>query len=202
MGARLEIREGETLLERLLGDGADIGHDCGGKLACSSCRVSVVEGEAGEAGEDELDLLDRGGGDPASDRLACQVRGPAELVIEIPSARAPTPAAPQPVTVTAEAARHLAAQLKAHRGAVAVRLKVEHSGCSGLRHRVEPVLALAAEDEVFRHEGLAVAVARADLPFVQGTVIDLEQAGLARRLRFRNPNAVGACGCGESFAAA
>ena len=39
------------------------------------------------------------------------------------------------------------------------------------------------------------------LPYLQGTTVDLVQEGLARRLRFDNPNARQSCGCGESFSA-
>ncbi|HWA36337.1 MAG TPA: iron-sulfur cluster assembly accessory protein [Burkholderiales bacterium] len=196
MGARLEIREGETLLERLLEDGADIGHDCGGKLACSSCRVTLVEGEAGQASEDELDLLDRGGGDLKSDRLACQVRGPAALRVEVPAAQVPSPGTFRPVTVTPAAAAHLV-----RFGTASVRLRVEHSGCSGLRHRIEPAVAIGPGDLVFHGRGIAIVVGAESLPFVAGTVIEVEQAGLNRRLRFDNPNATSSCGCGESFSA-
>lgn len=195
MGARLEIRKGETLLERLLGEGTEIGHDCGGKLACSSCRVSILEGDLAEASEDELDLLDRAGAG-AADRLACQVSGPAQLRIEVPAARA-TQGRSDPVRVTPQAASHLLAQLPP--GAAGARLKVEASGCSGLRHRVEPASALGRDDTIFRYGALVLVVDGKDLPFVAGTTIDLEQDGLARRLRFANPNATGGCGCGESF---
>jgi iron-sulfur cluster assembly accessory protein len=44
-----------------------------------------------------------------------------------------------------------------------------------------------------------IAVDSASLPRVQGTTVDLVQEGLARRLRFDNPNARRSCGCGESF---
>ena len=195
MGARLEIREGETLLERLLEEGVDVGHDCGGKLACTTCRVSVLEGELPDASEDELDLLDRAGAG-AADRLACQVAGPALLRIEVPAARAPQGGS-HPVRVTPRAADHLLARLPP--GAAGVRLKVEASGCSGLRHRVEPAGTIGQGDTVFRSGALALVVDGKDLPFVAGTTIDLEQAGLARKLRFENPNATGGCGCGESF---
>jgi iron-sulfur cluster assembly protein len=198
MGARLEIREGETLLGRLLEDGEDIGHDCGGKLACTTCRVAVLEGDLPQASEDELDLLDRAGAG-ASERLACQVRGPAELRVELRAAIAPE-RGKGPVRVTPEAAGHLAAQLPP--GALGVRLKVEPSGCSGLRHRVEPASAVGPDDAVFQCGGIALVVGGKDLPFVAGTTIDLEQAGLVRKLRFSNPNATASCGCGESFATA
>jgi iron-sulfur cluster assembly protein len=35
--------------------------------------------------------------------------------------------------------------------------------------------------------------------YLQGATLDLVQEGLARRLRFANPNARQSCGCGESF---
>lgn len=197
MGARIHVPEGETLLERLLEDGADIGHDCGGKLACSTCRVSVLDGELAAASEDELDILDRAGAGP-SDRLACQVTGPAHVDVEVRGVIAPE-GLKAPINITPEAARHLAGQLK---GAVGVRLKVERSGCSGLRHRIEPASRIGAEDSVFECHGVSVVVAASDLPFVGGTTIDLEQAGLARKLRFSNPNATSSCGCGESFGTA
>ena len=204
MGARLEIREGQTLLERLLDGGADIGHDCGGKLACASCRVDVLDG--GElipaASEDELDMLDRAGAAGPDARLSCQVQGPAEVLVELPSLP-DVPLGPKrvAVTATAPATEHLARQLAALRGAKGVRLSVERSGCSGLRHRIAPVEAIDAGDHVFQAGGIAIVVGRDSLPFLAGTVIDVEQAGLNRHLRFDNPNATASCGCGESFSA-
>jgi len=56
-----------------------------------------------------------------------------------------------------------------------------------------------ADDEVFDAGGVRLVVGSKSLPFVQGTAVDLVQEGLARRLRFDNPNARQSCGCGESF---
>ena len=60
---KVSLDEHQTLLERLLQDGVDIAHDCGGVLACSSCRVVVREGleRLRAASADEVDMLDRGG---------------------------------------------------------------------------------------------------------------------------------------------
>jgi iron-sulfur cluster assembly protein len=44
-----------------------------------------------------------------------------------------------------------------------------------------------------------IAVDPLSLPYLQGTRIDLVQEGLARRLRYENPNVRQSCGCGESF---
>jgi len=59
---------------------------------------------------------------------------------------------------------------------------------------------LDARDVTFECGGVRLVVDAASLPFVQGTTVRLVQEGLARRLRFDNPNARQSCGCGESFA--
>jgi iron-sulfur cluster assembly protein len=201
---RLTLSSGERLLDRALDEGIALEHECGGKLACASCRVVVREGgeQLEPAGEDELDMLERAGASAPAARLACQVRGPGEIVVEIPGhERAPAPGGRSPVLLTPQAARHLAAQLAKHSGAVAVRLAVERSGCSGLAYRIDPAGALRDGDAVFESHGVRIAVDAASLPYVQGTTLDLVQEGLARRLRFDNPNAGESCGCGKSFGA-
>ena len=199
---QVRVREGETLLERLLKDGVDIAHDCGGKLACSSCRVVVREGlEAlAPASEDELDLLDRAGAAGRGARLACQANGAGELSIQIaPGVAAPADASVRPVSVTARAAEHLVSQLARHPGAVGVRVSVAAAGCSGLRYRVDPATDIQDGDTVFTTGELSIVVDAASLPYLGGTTLDVVQEGLARRLRFANPNAHQSCGCGESF---
>ena len=201
---RLKLSPGERLLDRALDEGLALQQECGGKLACASCRVVILDGmlHLGAASEDELDMLERAGASAPNARLACQVRGPGELVIEIPDAELP-PArgAISRVFVTPQAAGHLAAQLEKHAGAVAVRLAVERSGCSGLSYRIDPADAIRDGDTVFESEGVRIAVDAASLPYVQGTTLDLAHEGLARRLRIDNPNASQSCGCGKSFSA-
>ncbi len=199
---RLQLGEGELLLDRLLQHGVDIGHDCGGKLACSSCCVVVSEGlESLEpAAEDELDMLDRAGAPMPNARLACQVKGLAsEIVVCVPEGQATAPAGIRPVSISARAAEHLAGQLEKHPRAVGVRLRVEAAGCSGLGYRIEAADALGEDDAVFEQGGVRLVVDAASLPYLQGTRIELADAGLGRRLRFDNPNARQSCGCGESF---
>jgi len=82
---------------------------------------------------------------------------------------------------------------------VGIRLAVKPAGCSGLRYSIDPVDAVRPDDAVFECGRLQVAIDPASLPFVRGTTIRLAQEGLARRLRFDNPNARQSCGCGESF---
>jgi iron-sulfur cluster assembly protein len=204
----LALQEGDSLLEQLQEKGVPIAHDCGGTLACASCFVIVHEGaeRLSAPSEDELDMLERAGVATPGARLACQATiagdaGGVELVIDLPGRVDAPLASGLPVTVTDRAARFLKLQLAKHPGAVAVRLGVEPSGCSGLGYRIDPVEAVRGDDAVFDAYGVRVVVDPKSLPFVQGTLVDLVQEGLARRLRFDNPNARQSCGCGESFGA-
>lgn len=192
-----------TLLEALLAQGVEIAHDCEGTLACGACRLVVREGAEGldAASEDELDMLDRSFAQEEGARLACQVTGEGELEIEIPVLEARAAGVPGAVKVTARAGAYLAAQLSRQPDALAVRLAVVPAGCSGLRYRVEPAASLATDDAVFESGPVRIAVDPLSLPYVQGTLVDLVQEGLARKLRFDNPNARQSCGCGESFSA-
>ena len=199
---KLSLDEGEILLGRLLQEGVDIAHDCGGVLACSSCRVVVREGleRLDAASEDEIDMLDRAGVAEPGARLACQVEGSAaELVVQVPRYEAPARAVTRPVSISARAAKHFAVQLAKHPGAMAVRLAVKANGCSGFGYRVDPAVAIRDDDKVFESEGLRIVVDAASLPYLQGTTLDVVEEGLVRRVRFDNPNARQSCGCGESF---
>ena len=198
---KLSLGDGEILLDSLLRQDVDIAHDCGGVLACTSCRVIIRAGleQLTAPSNDELDMLDRADSKARNERLACQVRGAGELVVEIPRSEAPVHTIERPVFVSARAARHLAAQLAKHPGAVAVRLAAFSSGCSGFRYRVDPIDAVQDGDRVFDGGGVRIAVDAESLPYVQGTTLDVVEEGLSRRLRFDNPNARQTCGCGESF---
>jgi iron-sulfur cluster assembly protein len=199
----ISLEKGEVLLERLLQDGIAIAHDCGGKLACTTCQVVVLDGmeNLSAQSEDELDMLDRADADDPGARLACQaVSSGGEVILELPQSTVPARVAgSSPVLLSAPAARYLAAQLSRHAGAVAVRLAVAPAGCSGFRYRIEPVEEIGKEDRSFESGGVRLVVDPLSLPYVQGTRIDLVQEGLARRLRYDNPNVTQSCGCGESF---
>jgi iron-sulfur cluster assembly protein len=204
---KLRLGAGKNLLDSLLQRGVDLAHDCGGTLACATCRVIVREGleNLGQVSEDERDMLDKASSFEPGARLACQTIGAGgDLVIEIPQEEAsriaaPLPGTARPVVLSAAAARHFAAQLAKRPGAAAVRLAVQAAGCSGYRYRVDHADSIGAQDVVFESDGIRIAVDPFSLPHVQGTTLDVVQDGLSRRLRFDNPNAAQTCGCGESF---
>ena len=199
----LTLGPGEVLLDRLLEECVAVAHECGGKLACSTCQVVVREGmeHLSAVSEDELDMLDRASVGAPGMRLACQaLSAGGEVVVSLPESVLPArTAGAAPITLSAAAAQHLRAQLDRDPGAVAVRLAVEPAGCSGFRYRVDRTDELAAGDAVFESAGVRIAVDRASLPYLQGARVDLVREGLAQRLRYDNPNVRQSCGCGESF---
>ena len=202
---RIFLEKDEAILEALIRDGHVIAHDCGGVLACASCMVIVREGvgRLEPALDDEQDVLDRASSLPGA-RLACQATGEAgEIAVEIPHGDAPRLAlgpGTRSVTLTERAARHFAIQLTKHPASVGVRLTVQRSGCSGFRYCVDFADAVGKNDTVFESGAIRILVDRTSLPYVQGAAVDVVQEGLARRLRFDNPNVSQTCGCGESFA--
>ena len=95
VAVKLPLAERTRLLDVLQAGGIELAHECGGKLACATCRIVVRQGEETlePAGIGELDMLDAAGALAPDARLACQaiVLG-GDLVIEIPSSKALLPA--------------------------------------------------------------------------------------------------------------
>lgn len=83
--------------------------------------------------------------------------------------------------------------------ALGVRFGIKRTGCSGFGYTVDLADSIAETDQVFDQDGLRLVVDDKALPFVDGTQIDFQRSGLNSAFVFRNPNATGECGCGESF---
>ena len=106
---------------------------------------------------------------------------------------------PVVVQMTARAAAHARKQIQNSHSA-GIRLGVRKAGCSGYMYNVELVSAPEPDDTGFEvASDVTVYVARGTVPLVAGIEIDYVTEGLNSSLKFRNPNATGECGCGESF---
>ncbi|MGB3408711.1 MAG: iron-sulfur cluster assembly accessory protein [Jannaschia sp.] len=104
-----------------------------------------------------------------------------------------------PVTVTAAAARQIS-RLMAKQEAAGLKIGVKKGGCAGMEYTMDYVSEVAAHDEVIEVEGGArVIIAPMAQMFLFGTEIDYETSLLESGFKFRNPNVVDACGCGESI---
>ena len=84
---------------------------------------------------------------------------------------------------------------------VAVRVRVVGGGCSGMSYQMglEPPIPQAG-DLFFETNGVKVLLDEPSRPYVEGSVVDWQGSTLGSGgFKFTNPNATGACGCGESF---
>lgn len=78
-----EAGEGRKLVLAIEDAGIDILHRCGGQAKCTTCRVEIVEGEAGEMGEAERARLAVEQGLADNVRLSCQVRVTGDMHVRV-----------------------------------------------------------------------------------------------------------------------
>lgn len=109
----------------------------------------------------------------------------------------PRPAALN-LTATAEA-RVAALMARAPAGAIGVKLSTPRRGCSGLAYSVDYVTEAKAFDEKIETPGGTLYVDGASILYLIGSTMDWVEDDFTAGFVFANPNAKGACGCGESF---
>jgi iron-sulfur cluster assembly protein len=103
------------------------------------------------------------------------------------------------ISLTANAAKHVASQLASRGKGVGIRIGVTTTGCSGMAYVLEFVDELKTEDQVFANHGVNVVVDPKSLVYLDGTEMDFVKNGVNEGFEFHNPNVKGECGCGESF---
>ena len=104
----------------------------------------------------------------------------------------------QAVTITDKAAAQIA-KLMAKDGTEGLRIGVKKGGCAGMEYTMDYVAEVDPLDEVVEQDGARVMIAPMAQMFLFGTEIDYETSLLESGFKFRNPNVVDACGCGESI---
>jgi len=80
-----------------------------------------------------------------------------------------------------------------------IRVAVEAGGCSGFEYRIKLESEAQKEDLVIEHDGFRVFVDEQSMLYLDGTQIDFVASPTESGFSFKNPNATGSCGCGESF---
>jgi len=88
---------------------------------------------------------------------------------------------------------------RAPEDAVGVKLSTPRRGCSGLAYSVDYVTAAQPFDEAIATPGGTLYVDGASVLYLVGSTMDWVEDDFAAGFVFDNPNAKGACGCGESF---
>ena len=109
-------------------------------------------------------------------------------------------ARPAPITLTSAAQDRIADLMsRAPADAIGVKLSTPRRGCSGLAYSVDYVSEEIAFDEKIETPGGTFYVDGGSILYLIGSIMDWREDDFAAGFVFENPNAKGACGCGESF---
>ncbi len=107
---------------------------------------------------------------------------------------------PAAILLTPNAERRVADLMaKAPADAIGVKLSTPRRGCSGLAYSVDYVTSANAMDERIETPGGTFFVDGGSILYLIGSTMDWVEDDFTAGFVFANPNAKGACGCGESF---
>ena len=113
-----------------------------------------------------------------------------------------TQARPRPAALhltPAAEARIADLMARAPGGTVGVKLSTPRKGCSGLAYSVDYVTEAKPFDEAIATAGGTLYVDGGSILYLIGSTMDWVEDDFTAGFVFANPNAKGACGCGESF---
>jgi len=111
-----------------------------------------------------------------------------------------TRARPAALILTASAEKRIADLMEgAPEGTVGVKLSTPRRGCSGLAYSVDYVTEADPFDEKIVTPGGDFYVDGGSILYLIGSTMDWVEDDFTAGFVFQNPNAKGACGCGESF---
>ena len=103
------------------------------------------------------------------------------------------------VLTPAAEARVARLMAEAPQGAIGVKLSTPRRGCSGLAYSVDYVSEAVKFDERIETPGGTFFIDGGSVLYLVGSTMDWEEDDFVAGFTFVNPNAKGACGCGESF---
>ena len=115
------------------------------------------------------------------------------------SAKAPPVISKKEVEITENAAQEIAKQ-RDKRGTpeAMIRIGVRGGGCTGFTYVFEWAEQTRPTDKVFSAHGVSIVVDPKSLVYLGGMQLDFVRGMMGHGFKFNNPNAKGACGCGES----
>lgn len=79
----IEAPEGKKLVLAVEDAGIDILHRCGGNARCTTCRVEILEGDAGPMGDLERNRLAMEAELAENVRLSCQIHVNSDLKVRV-----------------------------------------------------------------------------------------------------------------------
>ena len=104
------------------------------------------------------------------------------------------------VSLTQNAAKHVAAMMEKRGHGLGLRLATKKSGCTGFAYVVDYADTSNADDMVYECFGVKLIVDKSSLVQFEGLEVDYVKNGAINHgFEFRNPNVKESCGCGESL---
>ena len=111
----------------------------------------------------------------------------------------PPAAAITGIEITAAAAEEIAKQRdKRGKPGAAIRVGIRGGGCTGFTYVFEWADEPRPTDKVFSAHGVTVVTDPKSFVYLRGMELDFVRGMMGHGFKFNNPNAKGACGCGES----
>lgn len=126
-----------------------------------------------------------------------------EQSAQIPTASAASPVTEEvPVTITSKAVEmvKITREQEGIDPGFGLRVAVRGGGCSGFEYALDFENQARPNDHCYDQGGLTVYVDAVSARYLNGTSIDYVLGATGAGFKFNNPNAVGTCGCGSSFA--
>ena len=103
------------------------------------------------------------------------------------------------VLVTAAAATKLSSLIEREQQGSYLRVKITGGGCNGLSYKMKFVGDPKRGDILVRSSGAQILVDTKSALYLRGTQLDYSDEMVGGGFKFRNPNAMSSCSCGESF---
>ena len=103
------------------------------------------------------------------------------------------------LTLTENAAARIRLFMQKNPQARGFKIDLKKYGCSGWGYDVSLPTDIAADELVLEDKGVPLIIPADVLDKIDGTVIDFEKQGINQIFTYKNPQATGECGCGESF---
>jgi iron-sulfur cluster insertion protein len=105
----------------------------------------------------------------------------------------------EPLILTTNAARRVAAIADKQGKPAMLRLSVEGGGCSGFQYKFDLADAAESEDSVSETDGVKLLVDPISLDLIAGSTVDFVESLGGAAFKVENPQAAAGCGCGSSF---
>ncbi|MGX7951185.1 HesB/IscA family protein [Tsuneonella sp. HG249] len=105
----------------------------------------------------------------------------------------------EPLILTENAAKRVAAIAARQASPPILRLAVEGGGCSGFQYKFDLAKVVEGDDSVSETDGVKLVVDPVSLDLISGSTVDFVESLGGAAFKVSNPQAAAGCGCGSSF---